>query len=78
MDREEEYQRRFWARRPDGIAEKENCYVLEFKRKMDRWMGQREEATDRATNQYLSLMQELKGASKWTVHRFLCGLFALI
>ena len=53
MDREEEYQRCFWARRPDGIVvdkKKEICYVLEFKRKMDRWMGYREEATDRATN----------------------------
>ena len=70
-DREEEYQRRFWARRPDGIVvdkKKEICYVLEFKRKMDRWTGYREEATDRATNQYASLMHGLQGASKWTVH----------
>jgi len=68
VDKDEEYQRCFWARRPDGIVvdkEKEICYVLEFKRKMDRWMGYREEATDKATNQYASLM---KGASKWTVH----------
>ena len=71
MDREEEYKRRFWARRPDGIVvdeKKETCYVLEFKRKMDRWMGYREEATDKATNQYASLMHGLQGASKWTVH----------
>ena len=71
MDREEEYKRRFWARRPDGIVvdeKKEICYVLEFKRKMDRWMGYREEATDKATNQYASLMHGLQGASKWTVH----------
>ena len=41
-DREEEYQTRFWAQRPEGIVldkEKEFCYVLKFKRKMDRWMG---------------------------------------
>ena len=34
VDREEEYQRRFWARRLDGIVvdkEKELCHVLEFK-----------------------------------------------
>ena len=31
-------------------------------------MGYREEATDRATNQYASLMHGLQGASKWTVH----------
>ena len=36
---------------------------------MDRWMGYREEATDKATNQYASLMHGLQGASKWTVHR---------
>ena len=49
VDREREYQRRFWARRPDGIVVdkvKKIFYVLEFKRKMDRWMGYREEATD--------------------------------
>ena len=49
VDREEEYQRCFWARRQDGIVvdkEKEICYVLELKSKMDRWMGYREEATD--------------------------------
>jgi len=70
-EREEKYQRRFWARRPDGIVvdkKKEICYILEFKRKMDRRMGYREEAADRATNQYASLMHGLKGASKWTVH----------
>ena len=58
-------------RRPDGIVvdkKKEICYVLEFKRKMDRWMWYREETTDRATNQYASLMHGLQGASKWTVH----------
>ena len=61
VDREEEYQRRFWTRRPDGIVVdkekeiKEICQVLEFKRKMDRWMGYREEAIGRATNQYASL-----------------------
>ena len=48
--------------------EKEICYVVEFKRKMDRWMGYREEATDRARNQCTSLMHGLKGASKWRVH----------
>ena len=67
----EEYPKRFWARRPDGIVvdkKKKTCYVLEFKRKMDRWMGYREEATDRAPNQYASLMHGLQGASKWTVH----------
>ena len=31
-------------------------------------MGYGEEATDRARNQYASLMHGLKGASKWTVH----------
>ena len=31
-------------------------------------MGYREEAADRATNQYASLMHGLQGASKWTVH----------
>ena len=70
VDREEEYQRRFWARRPDGTVvdkEKEICYVLEFKRKMDRWMGYREEATDTATNQCASSMHGLRGASKLTV-----------
>ena len=62
----EEYQKCFCARRPDGIVvdkKKETCYILEFKRKMDRWMGYREEATDRATNQYASLMHGLQGVS---------------
>ena len=62
MEREEEYQRRFWARRPDGILvdkEKTIYYFLEFKRKMDRWMRYREEATDRVTNQYVILMHGL-------------------
>ena len=71
MDRLEEYQRRFWARRADGIVvdkEKAICYVLEFKRKMDGWMGYMEESTDRATNQHASLMHGLKRASKWTKH----------
>ena len=69
VEREEEYQRRFWAPQPDGIVvdkKKEIWYVLEFKRKMDRWMGYRQEATDRATNQYASLMHGRQGASKWT------------
>ena len=71
MDRWQEYKRRFWARRPDGIVvdkEQEICYVLEFKRKMDRWIGYREEATDRSTNQCASLMHGLKNASRWTIH----------
>jgi len=71
VDREKEYQKRFCARWPDEILvdkKKEICYVLEFKRKMDRWMGYREEATDRVTNQYASLIHGLKGANRWTVH----------
>ena len=39
MERKEEYQRCFWARRPDRIVvdqEKETCYVLEFRSNTDR------------------------------------------
>ena len=51
VDREEEYQRLFWARRPDGIVvdkEKEFWYVLEFKKKWtDGWGTRRRRLTER-------------------------------
>ena len=69
----EELERKFWNKRPDDMVldkEEKVCYVLEFKRGLERRGGAQEKARQRAEQQHGNLVRGLskvlKG-SEWRV-----------
>ena len=63
VHREEESWQRFWDKRPDGMVldkEEKVCYVLEFKRALERYEGAQEQA--RRKQQHGNLVRGLSKA----------------
>ena len=72
-DEEEELKRRFWDKRPNSmVLDKEDkiCYVIEFKRALERYGVAQEKTRQKAERQHDNLVQGLTVAlndSTWRV-----------
>ena len=63
--RREELERRFWDKRPDGMVidkEEKGCYVLEFKRVLERHGVAQEQVRQRVERQHENLVRGLSKA----------------